>query len=223
MRPTNRTLLALAIGTFCVCTNADAQLSWDSPLMVAPATPPGLSLLFIDYGLDPNPGVGGLVVWRPEAGGLGFRASAARGLGNKLNYAGGIDVGGPLLPATPQFPLTVNWISGIGGSYGDYSQLALPLAVAAGRPVASERLWLHPYAALRAVVEARFGSTAPSKTMGLALGIDVGADLALGRARAVMLRSALSLGDRPAAVVGLHLGRPPRAASAQQAIPAPRQ
>src|SRR5215208_5623519 len=98
MRPTNRWLgaVAVAIAALSLRNDASAQLPWESPQLVTPGSPAGLSMMFVDYGLDPNPGLGGLVMWRAKPEGLGFRGSVAQGIGNKLNVAGGVDLFAPL-------------------------------------------------------------------------------------------------------------------------------
>lgn len=216
MHRTNTRQSALLIAAIAINlpTLASAQLSWESPTLLRPGAPSGVTMMVIDYGMDPHSGLGGVMAWRSAAApsGFGFRISAARGLGDLPNYAAGIDRGGMLLSGTAQFPVELIWVSGAGASYGEYLQLAVPLGVAVGRS-SSARSAFNPYVSARGVFEARFGSPASEGDRSLGLAIDIGADLALGHSRRYQLRSALSLGDRPAAAIGLHLGggpsRPP--------------
>ncbi|MGH7459499.1 MAG: hypothetical protein ACREMA_00545 [Longimicrobiales bacterium] len=184
-----------------------AQLAWESPQLIRPGAPAGWSFIVIDYGLNPYTGVGGGIVWREDRApsGLGIRASAAQGLGDKVNFAGGVDVSGPLLHSSV-FPLELIWVSGIGGSYGEYFEAGIPIGVAGGRSVESKAVWFNPYTSARAVVEGRLGEAAPEGTFSLALAIDVGADLAFGPSRNFLVRMAFSLGDRHAAALGFTLG-----------------
>ena len=185
-----------------------AQLPWESPQLLRPGSPAGWSILFIDYGLDPFPGLGGALVYRtdPAPQGLGFRASAAQGLGDKVNVAGGLDWTASLLRAAGGFPLDLMWVSGAGATYGEYVQVAVPIGVAGGRTLSGKSVWFNPYSSARAVLEGRMGDSAPEGDFSLALAIDVGADLALGRSRNFLVRMAVSLGDRNAAAIGMHLG-----------------
>ncbi|MGH7469375.1 MAG: hypothetical protein ACRENP_15595 [Longimicrobiales bacterium] len=190
-------------------TSARAQLPWESPQLLRPGAPAGWSVMFIDYGLDPNSGLGGALAYRTEPAprGLGWRASVAQGLGDKLNFAGGVDISAPLLRAANGFPLDLIWTGGAGGSYGEYIQIALPVGVAGGRSLSAEHVWFNPYTSARAVLEGRLGDAAPEgDVVSFGLAIDVGADLALGRSRSFLMRFAVSLGDRNAAAVGFHLG-----------------
>jgi hypothetical protein len=210
-RGTPPRLRAGLIGFLLLCAPASlrAQLSWESPQLLRPGAPAGWSILFIDYGLDPNSGIGGAFVYRtdPAPRGLGWRGSVAQGLGDKLNFAGGVDVSAPLLRASGGFPLDLIWTSGAGGSYGEYLQIAVPVGVAGGRSLTAEHVWFNPYTSARAVIESRLGDAAPEgDVVSFGLAIDVGADLALGRSRNFLLRMAVSLGDRNAAAIGLHLG-----------------
>ncbi len=185
-----------------------AQLAWESPLMLRPGAPAGYSFVFIDYGLSPYTGLGGAIVWRAEPAprGIGLRASAAQGMGDKLNFAGGVDMSGPLLRSSNGFPLELIWTSGAGASYGEYVEVGVPIGVAGGRSVSSESVWFNPYTSARAVLEGRLGEAAPEGSVRLGLVIDLGADLAFGRSRNFMVRMAVSLGDRHAAAIGVNLG-----------------
>jgi hypothetical protein len=187
---------------------AQAQLAWESPQFLRPGSPAGWSFLFVDYGLDPFPGRGGAVIYRTDVAprGLGFRGSVAQGLGDKLNFAGGVDLTASLLRATGDFPLDLMWVSGAGATYGEYTQVAVPLGVAGGRTLSAEKIWFNPYSSARAVLEGRIGDSAPEGDFSLALAIDLGADLALGRSRNFLIRMAVSMGDRNAAAIGMHLG-----------------
>ena len=188
---------------------AHAQLPWEAPQMLRPGAPAGWSFLLFDYGLDPFDGRGAGFSYRAEAApaGIGLRGSVAMGFGDKLNYAGGVDVSRSLLRAADgQFPIDLMLASGLGGSYGEFIEVALPVSVSGGRAVSSESVWFNPYAGARGVLEGRFGESAPENAVGLALVVDLGADLAFGRSRNFMIRAAVSLGDRHALALGVNLG-----------------
>jgi hypothetical protein len=210
---------------------AQYALSWESPQLLRPGSPAGLTIMAIDYGLDPFGGLGAAMVYRSKMapGGFGLRVSAAHGPGEQLafaggnvNIAGGIDASSPLLRASPQFPLDVIWTWGVGGSYGEHIQIALPVGVAAARAVsASAARRFNPYASARAVLEGRVGSDVLDDEATLGLAIDVGTDLVLGESRDFVVQLAVSLGDRHAAAIGFHLGGGTAVTSTR--TPAPRR
>jgi hypothetical protein len=202
-----RALFAVLLTALLAPGMLRAQMAWESPQMIRPGAPSGWSFLFIDYGLDPYRGMGGGIIWREDRApkGLGIRASAAQGLGDKVNFAGGVDVTGSLLHSSV-FPLELIWLSGIGGAYGEYFEAGIPIGVAGGRSAESKPVWFNPYTSARAVLETRVGEAAPEGRFSLALAIDVGADLAFGADRNFLVRMAVSLGDRHAASLGISLG-----------------
>ena len=204
-----RSVALLIAATLSAPVAVGAQLPWESPTLLRPGSPRGVSLMAVDYALDPHSGLGAMMYWRSDDAphGLGFRFGAALGLGDKLNFAGGVDHSAPLLRGTPQFPMELIWFTGAGATYGEYVQVAVPLGVAVGRSSTSKAAF-NPYVSARGVYEARFGSAAPENPRSVGLAIDVGADLALGRSRKFLLRSAAALGDRPAIALGVHVGGP---------------
>lgn len=186
---------------------AAAQIPWESPQMLSPASPEGVGLFLADWGLGPGDGVGLLITWRGEggAGGTGLRAGAARGLGDDMIVVGGIDYSVPVLRAGDSFPLDVLWSVGAGASYGDYLQVGVPVGFAAGRPVESGTLWLNPYLSGRVAFEAFVGGGRPEDDFRIGLAVDIGADVAFDRGRDFLLRLGASLGDRHALIAGLHV------------------
>jgi hypothetical protein len=200
-------LLVLALGGLGAATrDAAAQAPWESPQMLAPASPAGFGLYVVDWGLGPGDGVGLLVAYRGQAapGGIGLRAGAARGFDDEVIVAGGADFSLPLFQASADFPLDVIWTSGIGAAWGDYGQVGVPIGFAAGRPLGSDAIWFNPYVSARAVFEGYFGQDRPSEDFALSLATDIGADVSFDRARRFIIRLAASLGDRHALVAGVH-------------------
>jgi hypothetical protein len=211
-------VLLLAAPAAIVPQTVRAQLPWDSPQMLGPGAPAGASFVAAHYGLDPYSGLGGILILRTRAApdGFGIRVSGARGLGDRINVGGGVDFTHALSKASAQFPLDLMFAYGAGASYGEFVEIALPIGIAGGRVYNSEKTRFAPYAVARAVVEGRVGRARPNDDVTLALAIDVGADLTLGRARSVTLRSAASFGDRQAIALGLHIGGAGRMTSAHK-------
>src|SRR5262245_58466810 len=169
-RRTHNGRLAARLGALLLLAAPSAALAqyavpWESPQLLRPGSPAGISILYVDYGLGPFGGKGAALVIRSETvpGGFGLHLSAAHGPGDKINLAGGnvnlaagLDASAPLLKASAQFPLDVIWTWGLGGSYGEHVQIAVPIGVAAALAKSSSRLI--PYASARAVAEGRVGS-----------------------------------------------------------------
>jgi hypothetical protein len=209
-----RTLTAVAALAFLAgaASPACAQIPWESTLLLSPSAPAGFSahLVRFDYAIDNS--LGGLITYRPVAGagGVGYRFAVAEGNVNReMAFAGGVDFSGLLAGHDEDFPVDLMWFAGIGGGYSDYTTLAVPVGLAFGRPVDGRAAWFNPYLSTRAVVEKGFGEAVPpDQGVTLGVAVDVGADLALGSSRAVVLRLGASLGDRQTLVVGLNMARP---------------
>jgi hypothetical protein len=196
-------------------SSASGQVPWESPQLLAPGTQRGVSLLYVDYGLRPTDGTGILMTWRGTAAprGIGLRLAATLPREDDVRMSGGVDVAVSMFRHSPTFPLDVIWTSGFGAGVGDYYSVGLPVGVSASRVFAGSDLWFQPYTSARVVLEGYFGPDHPDESFGLALAADVGADIALQRSRAVILRTAVSLGDRRALALGLQLAPGARTAA----------
>jgi hypothetical protein len=183
-----------------------AQVPWDSPQLMAPGAPPGISLLYVDFGLRPHDGTGMVAAYRtkPAPAGFGVRLAATTPGSDRMRVSGGVDVAVSMITHSQDFPLDVIWTSGVGASYGDYYAVGLPVGFAAGRSLSGDHIWFNPYLSTRIIFESYFGSGRPADQFNMALAADVGADIAFDRNRTVILRAAASLGDRRAIVAGLH-------------------
>lgn len=184
-----------------------AQVPWESPQLLAPGTQPGVSLLFVDYGMRPFDGTGLLLTYRGATAprGIGLRLSATLPQEDDVRISGGFDVAVPMFSHSATFPLDVIWTSGFGAGYGDYYTVGLPVGVSASREVGGGNIVLRPYTSARVVLEGFFGPNHPQETFALALAADVGTDLSLRSAPWVLLRTGVSLGDRRALAIGLQV------------------
>jgi hypothetical protein len=184
---------------------AAAQVPWDSPQLLAPGAPRGLSVLFVDYGLRPDDGTGVMLGYRTREAPAGIGARLATTLPvDSVRVSVGVDVAMPLFEHSATFPLDVLWTTGIGGAWGRYGSVGVPIGFAAGRTLAGDNIWFNPYVSTRVVLETHFGGRRPDEQFAMAVAADVGADVAFDQRRRVVLRGALSLGDRRAVVIGLH-------------------
>lgn len=223
-RVTARTWVRSALAAYAlVCTAgsaARAQVPWESPKLLAPATLAGVSLMYVDYGLRPNDGTGLLFTYRHADAprGFGLRLAGTLPRENDIRLSGGVDVAVPMFEHSPTFPLDVVWTSGLGAAFGDYYSIGLPVGVSASRVMEGDNIWFQPYTSARVVLEGYFGEDRPDESFGLALAADVGMDVSLHRSRVIIVRTAASLGDRRAISIGLQLS-PGRGASRTATAP----
>lgn len=200
-----------AIAALClsgaVATGVGAQVPWESPQLLAPGAQAGMSVLYVDFGLSPDDGRGVLLMYRATDAprGFGLRVAGTVPGEGDVRLSGGLDVAVPMFPHSPAFPLDVMWTSGIGASFGDYYAVSLPAGVAASRAFTGSNVWFQPYTSARVVLEGYFGADPPDESFGFALATEVGADVSLHRSRVVIIRTAMSLGDRRALAIGLQL------------------
>lgn len=215
-------LMTRTMATACVvavvgASPVRAQVPWESPQLLASATQAGITLMYVDYGLRPDDGTALLLTYRPAAAlhGPGFRIAATLPQQSDLRVSGGVDVALPMFNHSATFPLDVAWTSGFGGAVGDYYSVGLPVGIAASRTFPGDNVWIHPYTSARVVLEGYFGPDHPAESFGLALAADAGLDISLHRSRVLIVRAAMSFGDRRALAVGLQVS--PRTAPARTA------
>jgi hypothetical protein len=176
--------------------------------------------MYVDYGLRPNDGTGMLITYRHSDAprGFGLRLAGTLPRENDIRLSGGVDVAVPMFEHSPTFPMDVVWTSGLGASFGDYFAIGLPVGASASRVFEGENIWFQPYTSARVVLEGYFGDDRPDESFGLALAADVGMDVSLHRSRVIIVRTAVSLGDRRAIAIGLQLS-PGRSASRTATAP----
>ena len=46
--------------------HAAAQVPWESPMFLAPNSPPGLGVFLVDYDFRPRDNIGVMAMWRPD-------------------------------------------------------------------------------------------------------------------------------------------------------------
>lgn len=201
-------VLSVAALLLLSASQARAQLPWETPQLLAPHAPRGISMLAAAFASGPGDGWGAMISWRAAAAptGLGFHVVAGRGSGDRDAIGAGIDASAWLAHASPEFPLDVIWTSGIGGAVGHSAQVAIPVGFAAGRSIGDGSVWFNPYGAARVTIEGRFGSHAPEQDLELLLSNELGFNVSFDRERRFILRAAAALGDRSAAAIGIHIG-----------------
>lgn len=186
-------------------TPTSAQVPWESPLLIGPASPGGVSLFLI----DPGEGLGAMGQWQASGTGrpVGFRIGLAETHDDRISVFGGVDFTGHLLSHSADFPLDVIWVTGLGvGVQGD-AVLTIPFGVSMGRLVTEEGFWFHPYLAPRLVVDAYLGDDETDQhshdDLDLGFALDVGADFSFTGSWAIRLGA--SVGDRDGLAIGFSL------------------
>lgn len=191
-------LMALS-GAALVPDAARGQVSWETPLMVAPETPAGWGVYLVDP--SPGQGVGVMTTWRGSSapGGIGYRLGLAEGRGDDVSVYGGFDLSGLVASASNEFPVNMAWVVGAGLGVGDDVLLSLPLGLAFGRSVQADQVWFNPYVAPRVTLDAWFGD---GSDLELGLSVDLGVDISFDPGWHV--RFGGSIGDHEALAIGIN-------------------
>jgi hypothetical protein len=192
-----RIALLIVVSFVLAPGEASAQVPWDSPFLVGPGSPRGLSLLLV----DPGPGLGLMAQWTGPAREvrLGYRLGLSEDRRDKLAVFGGVDVSGPLTTHGPDFPLDMIWLTGAGIGAGDETVVSVPVGVSLGRVVDADDVRIHPYLSPRLLVDIVTGDER-SDDMELGFALDLGVDFAFSGRWA--LRLGASVGDREGIALG---------------------
>ena len=200
------TPLAAALLIVAAASPVAAQVLPDSPRLTGVLEEPSFGAYFFQPSALRGDGRGGLVTWAPAAlpasARLRFGAVEQDDADGGVSGFGGIDVRIPLRPDEPS-RVQLAWTTGIGGSYGEWGVLSLPIGVVAGAVWSEGAVTLAPWVGLGAGFDFQFGDEAPGNDFEVRPAADVGLDLAFDRDRSVLLRVGLSLGDRSALAAGL--------------------
>ena len=181
-------------------TPVSSQILWDSPPLISPVVPGGLSLFM----LNPSGGdLGGLATVRHSAGpvGLGYRAAVAQeDTSGDLAYSVGLDVSGYLARAVEGSEIDVIWWGGGGVGVGSETIVTAPLGIILGWSGSGGDVTLSPYVGGHVVFDI---STLAGESVGFAGVLDLGLDIVLSSDW--MVRAGASLGDRESLALGLRI------------------
>lgn len=194
-----RTLIVAALSAI-LSVPASAQIAWDSPALISPSVPAGVSVFL----MDPAGGdLGGLVTYRHAAGpvGLGYRLGIAEEAGpsGDLAVAGGFDVSGFLSRAVEGSEVDLMWWSGGGLGIGSETLVTIPLGLIVGWTGGTD-VTLSPYGGGHLNLDIWSG---PGDSLDLSGAVDLGIDL--GFQSGWLVRFGVSIGDREALAIGLRL------------------
>jgi hypothetical protein len=196
------------IAAFLAPSAVGAQLAPDTPRLLSPHGSGGLAVHFLRAGTLPGDGDALLATWTmprlPD--GLRFRGGAGRGATGTDAMFGGVDFQSPLLRATRDLPIDLDWQTGAGLSVGDYILLTVPVGLTGGVSWTSGAVWFAPYLTAGIAADLPIGDSAPDRGFDVSPSLDIGFNLSLDIERRFVLRTAASLGDRQAVSVGLAFG-----------------
>jgi hypothetical protein len=195
-----RTLTAVGLSGL-LAVPVSGQIAWDSPPLISPVVPSGLSLFLI----EPAGGdLGALGTFRHTAGpvGLGYRAGLAEesGPGGDLAVSFGIDVSGFLARAVEGSEVDLIWWGGGGMSVGSDWLVSAPLGIIVGWSGEGDGVVISPYGGAHVALDIT-GNEGDAMNFDGAL--DLGLDLVLSSGW--MIRAGFTLGDRESIAVGFRL------------------
>ena len=192
-----RTLTA-AVMIAALAVPASAQIKWDSPPLISPVVPAGLSV----FVLSPSSGdLGALATFRRTAGpvGIGYRAALAEEPGTgDVAFGGGVDISGFLSRAVEGSEIDVIWWSGAGVGFGREQLLTAPVGIILGWSGSGTDVILSPYAGGHLTLDI---STDDANTVRFDGSVDLGLDVVL--ASGWMVRFGATIGDRDALALGI--------------------
>lgn len=200
MRRTTGTLAVMILLGAALPGAAAAQVAWDSPSLMRPGAPAGLSVFLANP--DPATDLGVLATWRgsPAPMGLGFRAGLANGTDNDLAAFLGVDVSGSMgRLSAPEGP-SVIWWSGVGIGAHHNARISVPVGLALGWNGQGENVTFHPYVGGHVALDAITGGGGEMRLGGA---VDLGLDL--GFRKGWMVRFGASVGDRDGLAIGVRL------------------
>lgn len=195
-----RRILMVTVSLAVFAAPVAGQIAWDSPALVSPAVPSGLSLFVV----DPAGGdFGALGTFRHAAGpvGLGYRAAIADESGSgDLAFSGGIDVSGLLARGVEGSEVDVIWWAGGGVGIGTETLFTAPLGLILGWTGTGGDVVLSPYGGAHVVLDLTSADGDSVRFDGV---IDLGLDLVLSSGWTI--RFGASLGDRESLALGIRL------------------
>ncbi|HSJ13305.1 MAG TPA: hypothetical protein VK939_02750 [Longimicrobiales bacterium] len=194
----NRIALLLAVLPL-LATPVQAQVAWETPMLMSPSNPDGLGLYLMDV---PGGDLAVMMSWRSPGLGFGLRGGIADA-GDDIGVFAGLDFAGEVHRASDDFPLDVDWVAGVGAGVSDNAVLTVPLGLTFGHTFFADRAVLTPYFTPRVFLDAFLGDEVDDE-LDLGFSFDIGVDLQLSRSRgAPVIRFGASLGDHEGVALGI--------------------
>lgn len=178
-----------------------AQIAWDSPALISPVAPAGLSL----FVMNPAGGdLGGLATFRHEAGpvGLGYRFGIADEdqPSSDIAVSAGVDISGFLSRGVEGSEIDVVWWSGAGIGVGTETVFTIPAGIVLGWSGSGGDVILSPYGGAHVNLDI---SSNDADNVDFNGAVDLGLDLVLPSGW--MVRFGATIGDREALALGVKL------------------
>lgn len=185
-----------------------AQISWDAPLMLPPAPQGGYGVYLTDAA-DEGADLGILGTWRARSGEprMGLRLGIADRGDDNVAVTGGVDFAGTLTRETPDLPVDIDWVLGLGAGYADWTRVSAPFGLSFGRTFVGDGIRITPYLLPRVILDANLGSDVPSDEDGMRLRFATDLGLDLGFSPNYRIRFGGTFGQREAVGVGFVLER----------------
>jgi hypothetical protein len=198
-----RRTIVVALLTAALAAPASAQIAWESPALISPVAPSGLSLFLIEAA---GGELGALATYRREAGpvGYGFRFAIADegGVDSDVAIAGGIDISGFLARAVEGSEVDLVWWSGAGLGVGNETLVTIPLGLIVGWSGSGGDVVISPYGGGHVTLDIASGG---GDNVDLDLVADLGLDLVLPSGWLLRFGATLADGGRDALALGVRL------------------
>jgi hypothetical protein len=177
----------------------EAQVAWDSPMLMPPGVGDGFGIFLVDV---EGGSLGAMVTWRAPAWNFGVRGGVAE-RGEDVGIFAGLDVNGVLTRSTPDFPLDIDWVFGAGLGVEDGVRISAPLGLSVGHQFTGDGVTFLPYVTPRIVLDAFLGDEDSGRDddLDLELAVDLGLDLRL--TQQFLIRFGGTVGDRDGVAIGL--------------------
>jgi hypothetical protein len=189
----------LVVAAVLVPGRGEAQVAWDSPMLMPPGVGDGFGIFLVDV---EGGSLGAMVTWRAPGWNFGVRGGVAE-RGDDVGLFAGFDVNGALTRSTRDFPLDMDWVFGAGLGVEDGVRISAPLGISVGHTFTGDGVTFLPYVTPRIVLDAFLGDEDEGERddMDLELAVDLGLDLRL--TSQFLIRFGGTVGDRDGVAIGL--------------------
>ena len=189
----------LAVAALLVPAAGEAQVAWDSPMLLPPGVGDGFGVFLVDV---EGGSLGAMATWRAPGWNFGIRGGVAE-RADDVGVFAGFDVNGALTRDRPDFPLDIDWVFGAGLGIEDGVRISAPLGLSVGHRFTGDGVTFLPYVTPHVVLDAFLGDEGEGNDddLDLELAVDLGLDLRL--TPQFLIRFGGTIGDRDGVAIGL--------------------